>query len=148
MATETIILIAEDEDAHYVLIKKSLERSGISNEIIRFVNGQQILDFLFMQGDGIKRDHNKAYLLLLDISMPKVDGIEVLRRIKADPQLQKIPIVMLTASDDDAKTQKCRELGCTAYIVKPHGYDDFASTLISIGLFLSIIVMPETEKVT
>jgi len=146
MREEVTILIAEDDDGHYSLIKKNLRRVGVSNEVIRFVDGQETLDFLFMKGENV-RQREQAYLLLLDINMPKVDGIEVLEKIKDDPELSKIPVIMLTTSDDTIKTQQCRDLGCTAYIVKPVEYENFVATIGSIGLFLSIVVMPEIEKI-
>lgn len=146
MRENVIILIAEDDDGHYSLIEKNLKRVGISNEIVRFADGQETLDYLFKEGGDV-RERDQAYLLLLDINMPKVDGIEILRKVKENAELSKIPVIMLTTSDDDEKTQQCRELGCTAYIVKPVEYDNFVATIGSIGLFLSVVVMPEIEKV-
>ena len=140
------ILIAEDDDGHYSLIEKNLKRVGINNEIVRFVDGQETLDYLFRES-GEVRQEGQAFLLLLDINMPKVDGVEVLKKVKEDSELSKIPVIMLTTSDDDEKTQQCRDLGCTAYIVKPVEYDNFVATIGSIGLFLSVVVMPEIEKI-
>ena len=139
------ILIAEDDEGHYSLIEKNLKRVGISNDIIRFADGQETLDYLYDKNNQGPED--QAYLLLLDINMPKVDGVEVLRKVKEDANFSKMPVIMLTTSDDDEKTQQCRELGCTAYIVKPVEYDNFVATIGSIGLFLSVVVMPEIEKV-
>ena len=147
MEEEVVIIVAEDDDGHFSLIKKNLKRAGISNEIIRFIDGQAVVNFLFMEGEGAKRDHNKGYLLLLDINMPKLDGVEVLRQVKGDPELKKIPVIMLTTSDDQQRTDMCRNLGCTAYIVKPVEYGDFVTTIGSIGLFLSVVVMPEIEEI-
>ena len=146
MKDEIVILIAEDDDGHFFLIKKNLERVGINNSIIRFIDGQETLNFLFREGNGLIREFDKEYLLLLDINMPKVDGVEVLKLIKDEPELDNIPVVMLTTSDDQAKTDECRELGCTAYIVKPVEYEDFVSTISSIGQFLSVVVMPEIAE--
>jgi CheY-like chemotaxis protein len=147
MKDEVVILIAEDDDGHFFLIKKNLERFGINNSIIRFINGQEILDFLFRKGKGPIRELDKGYLLLLDINMPKVDGVEVLKLIKDEPELDNIPVVILTTSDDQAKADECRELGCTAYIVKPVEYEDFVSTIRDIGQYLSEVVIPEIAEV-
>src|SRR4030042_347220 len=95
MREDTVILIAEDDAGHFALVKKNLWRTCVSNSFLHFRNGEEVLDFLFMRGDGPTMTPNTAYLLLLDIRMPKVDGIEVLRQIKADPQLRKIPVMML-----------------------------------------------------
>ena len=119
MEKGVIILIAEDDEGHFSLIKKNLQRSGIWNEIIRFADGQEILDFLFMRGDGRVREHFRKYILLLDIRMPKVDGIEVLGKIKQDPELKKIPVIMLTTTDDPYEIERCHSLGNSIYIVKP-----------------------------
>ena len=147
MKDEVVILIAEDDDGHFFLIKKNLERFGINNSIIRFINGQETLDFLFRKGKGPIRELDKGYLLLLDINMPKVDGVEVLKLIKDEPELDNIPVIMLTTSDDQANADECRELGCTAYIVKPVEYEDFVSTLRDIGQVLSVVVIPEIAEV-
>ena len=147
MKDEIVILITEDDDGHFFLIKKNLERIGINNSIIRFIDGQEILDFLFRKGTGPIREFDKGYLLLLDINMPKVDGVEVLRLIKDEPELDNIPVIMLTTSDDQANADECRELGCTAYIVKPVEYEAFVSTIRDIGQFLSVVVIPEIAEV-
>ena len=147
MKDEIVILIAEDDNGHFSLIKKNLERIGINNPIIRFIDGQETLNFLFRKGNGLIRELDKGYLLLLDINMPKLNGVEVLKQIKDEPELANVPVVMLTTSDDQAKADECRELGCTAYIVKPVEYGDFVSTIRSIGMFLSVVVMPEIAEV-
>src|SRR4051812_46487111 len=100
MTQEVVILIADDDAGHARLIEKNLQRVDLHNAIIRFENGQDILDFLFERGSGVKRSNDTAYLLLLDIRMPKVDGVEVLRQVKADPELRKLPVIMLTTTDD------------------------------------------------
>ncbi len=142
MRTEGVILIAEDDEGHFALIKKSLQRAGITNEILKFADGQEILDFLFMTGHGPKRQPDTEYLMLLDIRMPKVDGIQVLEKIKQDSELKKIPVIMLTTTDDPATVERCHRLGCSIYIVKPVDYDGFTDTVRKIGLFLSVVEMP------
>ena len=89
MKEEIVILVVEDDDGHARLIEKNLQRSGIKNEIWRFQDGQEILDFLFRRGEGRRREDFTPYLVLLDIRMPKIDGIEVLRQIKQDERLRK-----------------------------------------------------------
>lgn len=142
MKHEVTILVAEDDAGHAGLIRKNLARAGITNEIKHFLDGQAIIDFLFCQGDGEHRDQKGAYVLLLDIRMPKLDGTEVLRRIKADPDLRKIPVVMITTTDDPREVERCHELGCSNYITKPVEYDAFVNAIRQLGLFLAVVQIP------
>src|SRR5438105_2678752 len=142
MTKEITILIAEDDLGHARLIEKNLRRSGLSNTIERFENGQEILDFLFCRGDGRKRSLDTSYLLLLDIRMPQVDGVEVLRQIRQSPELKKLPISMLTTTDDPREVSRCHDLGCNNYIVKPVDYDKFAEAIRQLGFFTSLVEIP------
>jgi CheY-like chemotaxis protein len=139
MTREVVILIAEDDPGHVRLIEKNLHRAGLHNPIQHFQNGQEILDHLF--GDGSAK--HASCLLLLDIRMPKVDGVEVLRRIKADARLRKMPVIMLTTTDDPREVQRCHDLGCSNYIVKPVDYDKFAEAIQQLGLFVALVEVPE-----
>ena len=98
MTEEVIVLIVEDDDGHARLIEKNLRRASITNGMLRFADGQQIVDFLFGRGEGRQREDCTPYLLPLDIRIPKIDGVEVLRQIKQDEELRKIPVIMLTTS--------------------------------------------------
>jgi CheY-like chemotaxis protein len=143
MTKEVVILIAEDDAGHARLIEKNLARVGLHNPIQRFQNGQEVLDFLFRQGPDPHRQANAAYLLLLDIRMPKVDGVEVLRQIKADASLRKLPVIMLTTTEDPREVERCHLLGCNNYIVKPVDYDKFSEAIEQLGLFVSLVLVPE-----
>jgi CheY-like chemotaxis protein len=143
MKKEGVILIAEDDKGHFELIKRSLRRVGICNEILRLADGQQTLDFLFIKGDGPKRQNNREYLLLLDIRMPKIDGVEVLEKIKQDPELKKVPVIMLTTTDNPDTIERCHSLGCSIYVVKPVEYESFTDAVRKIGLFLSVVEVPQ-----
>src|SRR6185436_50357 len=138
-----VILIAEDDIGHARLIEKNLARAGLNNPIIRFENGQTILDFLFRRGSAPKRNTDTPYLLLLDIRMPQVDGAEVLRQVKEDKELRKIPVIMLTTTDDPREVERCHALGCSSYIVKPVDYDKFADGIKNLGLFISLVEVPQ-----
>ena len=142
------ILVAEDDDGHFVLIKKNLEKMGFRSRVTRFSNGQQILDFLYMRGDDPKRQPDDVYLMILDIRMPKVDGDEVLAIVKADDQLKNIPVIMLTTSSDEKLMKKCMELGCKAYVVKPLQYSDFEGAVQEVGLslLLSVLEMSDVDN--
>ena len=97
MNEDMVILIAEDNAGHFQLIKKNLWLTCVNNDILLFKDGQEILDFLFKNGSNIHPEEKKQYVLLLDIRMPKVDGLEVLKIIKKDQRLRKIPVIMLTS---------------------------------------------------
>jgi CheY-like chemotaxis protein len=140
---EVIILVAEDDAGHARLIEKNLTRAGLRNPIVRFDNGQAVLDFLFRRGSGQQRAAEMPYLLLLDIRMPQVDGIEVLRQLKQDPELRKIPVIILTTTDDPREVERCHAIGCASYIVKPVDYDKFAEAIKGLGLYISLVQVPE-----
>jgi CheY-like chemotaxis protein len=142
MTQEVTILIADDDAGHARLIEKNFTRVGLHNPIERFQNGQDVLDFLLRRGDGRKRSADKPYLLLLDIRMPKVDGVEVLRQIKQHEGLRKMPVIMLTTTDDPREVERCHALGCSNYIVKPVDYEKFAEAIAQMGLFISLIQVP------
>ncbi len=142
MTRDVIILVADDDEGHARLIEKNLRRAGLQNEIRRFADGQEILDFLFRRGEAPGRDDDTPYLLLLDIRMPKVDGVEVLRQLKADPELRKIPVSMLTTTDDPREVERCHGLGCSNYLVKPVDYDRFSEAMKQLGLFISLVQVP------
>lgn len=142
---EVVILIAEDDEGHARLIQKNLTRGGLHNPIQRFGNGQQVLDFLFRRGPEPHRALDTPYLLLLDIRMPQVDGIEVLRQVKQDPELRKVPVIMLTTTDDPREVERCHTIGCASYIVKPVDYEKFAEAIKSLGLYISLVEVPEIK---
>lgn len=141
---EVTLLIAEDDDGHAELIIDNLREAGLTNRIVRFGDGQEVLDFLMRTPGSIEvRQEKAAYLLLLDIRMPRVDGVEVLRRIKDDPALHNLPVIMLTTTDDPREVQHCYELGCSCYITKPVDYDRFSEMLTRLGLFLMVVQVPD-----
>jgi CheY-like chemotaxis protein len=144
MRQDAVVLIAEDDEGHFLLFERNLRRSGV--EIIRFIDGAQLLDFLFNRSENHRKE-GTAYLLVLDIRMPKADGIEVLTTIKADPELMKIPVIVLTTADNTKDVDLCHDLGCSIYVVKPVEYELFVKTARKIGAFLNIIEIPEIGKV-
>jgi len=135
------ILIVDDDEGHAILIRENLEAAGVKNHIEHYRDGQAILDFFFKA----KRS-NETYLVLLDIRMPKVDGIEVLRRLKADEELGKLPVIMLTTTDDTREVERCYELGCNVYIQKPVDYEKFADAIRRLGLFVPLLLIPAVAK--
>lgn len=147
MREDVTILVAEDDEGHFSLIRKNIQRAGITNPVLHFKDGQELLDFLF-HGPGVDEhiQFGVAYLLLLDIRMPKVDGIEVLTRIKQDTVLCKIPVTIITTTDDPKEIEKCHLLGCSSYVVKPIEYEDFAEAVMRMTAFLSTVEVPVTME--
>lgn len=133
------IFIAEDDDGHAELIREALEESGVSCPIVRFSNGEEVWSFLSEKGIKELENDEMAYLLLLDINMPRMTGTEVLRKIKQHEQLKNIPVIMLTTTDDPREVEQCYELGCNVYITKPVDFAKFTDTLQRLGLFMQIV---------
>lgn len=143
MNKEVVILIAEDDEGHASLIKKNLKRAGISNPILHFKDGAEVLEFLTGTNGGQHRRTNCAYMLLLDIRMPKVDGVEVLRQVKQHEELRKMPVIMITTTDDPREIENCHTLGCSNYIAKPIDYEKFVESIKQLGLFLMVVEVPQ-----
>lgn len=136
MSDSPVILIAEDDAGHFALVKKNLWRTYADAEVIHFQNGRQLLDFLF-RGSGGSIQAHRPYILLLDIKMPLVDGVSVLERLKAHPELKKMPVFMLTTTDSPVEVNNCYDIGCNFYIVKPSDYIQFMQAIESLGAFLT-----------
>lgn len=142
MRKEVNILTAEADEVHASLIRENLRKAGISNPIIRFKTGRELLDYLFENTGGAGTGKNKSNLLLLDLRIPQVNGEEVLRRIKADDELKKMSVIILTDSDDPAELEKCNRLGCSSCLTKPVVYEKFVEAIKKLGLFLMIVEVP------
>ena len=142
MQQEVVILLAEDDEGHAGLIRKNLAREGIVNQVLHFKDGQEVMDFLFQKGDGPQRQSGAIYVLLLDIRMPKLDGMEVLAQLKADPELRKIPVIMITTTDDPREVERCHALGCSNYITTPVDYKRHVNAVRHFGLFLAFLEVP------
>jgi CheY-like chemotaxis protein len=142
-AEPLLIVLAEDDDGHANLVQRNLERAGLANGLERLKDGQETLDFIRGEGPYAGRNASpQPLLLLLDIKMPRLDGIEVLRQIKADPKTSLIPVIMLTTTDDPREIHRCYELGCSVYITKPVDYQGFVEAIKRLGLFLQVVRVP------
>lgn len=133
------ILLAEDDDGHAELVRESLREAGVGNPLLRFRDGREILGHLETLASRGSLDPPAPFVVLLDIQMPRLDGVAVLRRIKADPRLALLPVVMLTTTDDPREVEACYALGCNAYLTKPVGCEAFTETLRRLGLFLEVL---------
>jgi CheY-like chemotaxis protein len=139
------ILIADDDDGHAYLIEDNLRREGVTMNFLRFSDGQETLDFLFGRTTDPAFQPEETYLLLLDIRMPKVDGVAVLQQIKADPGLHKLPVIMLTTTQDPREVDRCHELGCNIYIHKPVSFDSFAHAMAQLGKLVNLAQIPRIK---
>ena len=144
MKEDTVILLAEDDDGHATLTRMALREVGVNNQIIRFRDGQETVDFLFGTGQRPSREADVHYLLLLDLRMPKVDGFAVLGRIMQDGQLRRMPVVVLSTTDNPHEIKTCKGLHCSCYIVKAAGYEAFAAALQQVKPFLEHRQTPRT----
>ena len=143
MAKEPILIVlVEDDDGHAELVERNLKCAGVANGIHRLKDGQEAIDFVHAQGAHSSRNALLPILLLLDIKMPRVDGVEVLRQLKSNPQTALVPIIMLTTTDDPREIKRCYELGCSVYITKPVDYQAFVEAINRLGLFLKSCAFP------
>lgn len=136
--TVTIVMI-EDDEGHARLIEKNIVRAGVTNPIRHFANGTSALRFLLDNGHSAK-----SILVLLDLNLPDMTGIDILQMLKADDSLKRAPVIVLTTTDDKREIERCYELGCNVYITKPVEYDQFANAIRQLGLFFSVIQVPES----
>ncbi len=146
MNKDGVILIAEQDHKHFDMMKQSLLRSGVSNKILHLADGRRTLDFLSDVTQPPDGEHkSRQYILFLDVDLPEVGGMEVLEKIKADEKLSKVPIIMLTATDDPQTIDRCYELGCSTYMVKLAENDDLEESIKKIGHFLSVVEIASIE---
>ncbi|MBV9841215.1 MAG: response regulator [Sphingomonadaceae bacterium] len=137
------IIMIEDDEGHARLIEKNIRRAGISNNIKHFTDGTTALSFLYDAPDGPAR--NGPALILLDLNLPDMSGTDILARIKGEGPLKRTPVVVLTTTDDKVEIQRCYDLGCNVYITKPVNYESFSDAIRQLGLFLSVIQVPDVE---
>lgn len=136
------ILLVDDEEADVELITGALRKHNLSNEINVARDGEEALDYLYRRGEFEQLQGEDPVLVLLDLKMPKLGGIEVLKTMKSDKKLKNIPVVIVTSSREDPDIQKCYELGVNAYVVKPVDFTEFTEAIKNVGLFWLLINQP------
>jgi CheY-like chemotaxis protein len=136
------ILLVEDDKRDLELTLIALERSQLANEVVILRDGAQALEYLKREGGHAGRDEGNPAVILLDLKLPKVTGLEVLEAVRADPALRSIPVVMLTSSQEEADVLKSYELGVNAYVVKPVAFDRFVSAIADLGVFWAVLNEP------
>lgn len=145
MSLPVKIVMIEDDEGHARLIERNIRRSGVNNEILPFTNGSDAVKYLFGK-DGSGAEHkDQALLILLDLNLPDMTGIDILKRIKENAHVKCAPVVVLTTTDDEQEIKRCYELGCNVYITKPVNYESFANAIRQLGLFFSVIKVPPVK---
>jgi CheY-like chemotaxis protein len=139
------ILLAEDSLRDIELILAALKKNNLANEVVVTRDGAEALDYLYRRGNFHSRDDRLPIAIFLDLKMPKVDGLEVLRQIKGDDALKVIPVVMLTSSREEADLVKSYQLGANAYVVKPVGFQQFVDAIKQTGMFWAVINEPPPQ---
>jgi len=144
MTQPVTIAMIEDDEGHARLIEKNLRRAGVHNELVRFADGASAITFLFgSDGSGLV-NKGRALLILLDLNLPDMSGVDILKRLKENEHLRVSPVVVLTTTDDKSEIQRCYDLGCNVYITKPVNYENFANAIQQLGLFVYVMQVPET----
>jgi CheY-like chemotaxis protein len=138
------IVMIEDDEGHARLIERNIRRAGISNNVRHFLDGTTALDYIFNGADGPTL--NGPALVLLDLNLPDMSGTDILAKIKASEKLKRTPVVVLTTTDDKVEIQRCYDLGCNVYITKPVNYEAFADAIRKLGLFLSVMQVPDRDE--
>jgi CheY-like chemotaxis protein len=139
------IVMVEDDEGHARLIEKNIRRAGVTNSIVAFTNGTEAVRFLFGEDGSGLTNKGRPLLILLDLNLPDMTGIDILQRVKTNDNLKRVPVVVLTTTDDAVEIQRCYDLGCNVYITKPVNYDNFANAIRQLGLFFSVIQVPAAD---
>ena len=143
MKEQIEILLVEDNSSDAEMTIWALKTNNLANNLLHVKDGAAALDFLFAEGKYARRNmDNTLKLILLDLKMPKINGIEVLRRIRSDERTKRIPVVVLTSSKEDPDIQKCYDLGVNSYVEKPVEFDAFQKAISDLGLYWMIVNLP------
>jgi CheY-like chemotaxis protein len=143
MTQPVTIAMVEDDEGHARVIEKNLRRAGVHNTIVPLADGASAITFLFgSDGSGLV-NKGRPLLILLDLNLPDMSGIDILKRLKENEHLRVLPVVVLTTTDDRSEIQHCYDLGCNVYITKPVDYEKFANAVQQFGLFMYVMQVPE-----
>jgi DNA-binding response OmpR family regulator len=137
------IIMIEDDEGHATLIERNIRRAGVNNEIVPFRNGQDAMHYLFGEDGSGEVSSRRHLLVLLDLNLPDMTGIDILEKIKANQHTRRSPVIVLTTTDDQREIQRCYDLGANVYVTKPVNYEGFANAIRQLGLFFSVIQIPE-----
>jgi len=140
------IVIIEDDAGHARLIEKNIRRCNITNNVLILKDGREASDYLFCEGECADGAHPTPLMVLLDLKLPKVHGLQILERMKAGRRTRSTPVVVLTSTDDKREVDRCYELGCNVFITKPLDYEQFSEAIRKLGLFLSVVTLPGEDE--
>ncbi|MDX1584961.1 MAG: response regulator [Thermoanaerobaculia bacterium] len=140
------ILIVEDNEHDLELTMRALKKHKISNRVLALRDGEEAIDYLFRRGEFEERDDSKPKVIFLDLKLPKIDGLEVLERIKEDPETRGIPVVMLTSSAEETDRLRSYDLGVNSYVVKPVDFDDFMLAISRAGYYWIALNRPPADE--
>jgi CheY-like chemotaxis protein len=143
MTTPVTIIMVEDDEGHARLIQKNIRRAGVTNEIVAFQDGTSALAYLLGEDGSGQVSAGKPLLILLDLNLPDMTGVDILKVVKENESLKRTPVVVLTTTDDQREIQRCYDLGCNVYITKPVNYEGFSNAIRQLGLFFSVMQVPE-----
>jgi CheY-like chemotaxis protein len=143
MTTPVTIIMIEDDEGHARLIQKNIRRAGVTNEIVAFQDGTSALAHLLGPDGTGNVSAGRPLLILLDLNLPDMTGVDILKIVKENEALKRTPVVVLTTTDDQREIQRCYDLGCNVYITKPVNYEGFSNAIRQLGLFFSVIQVPE-----
>ena len=139
------IVMVEDDEGHARLIERNIRRAGVNNEIVAFKDGTSALAFL-LGADGTGEENSThSLLILLDLNLPDMTGVDILAKVKSNTHLKRSPVIVLTTTDDQREIKRCYDLGANVYITKPVNYESFANAIQQLGLFLSVMQVPATD---
>ena len=144
MSEHVTIIMIEDDEGHALLIERNIRRAGVHNNIIPFKNGTEAVRYLFGPDGSGGVSSARALLILLDLNLPDMSGVDILKRVKENEHLKLTPVVVLTTTDDEREIKRCYDLGANVYITKPVNYESFANAIRQLGLFFSVIQVPPT----
>lgn len=144
-ARPVMIVMVEDDEGHARLIERNIRRAGVNNEIVPFSNGTDALEYLMGPDGSGEVSASRSLLVLLDLNLPDMTGVDILAKVKANPHLRRSPVIILTTTDDQREIQRCYDLGANVYITKPVNYESFANAIRQLGLFLSVMQVPTTD---
>ncbi len=136
------ILLAEDDEKDIELTLKTLEEYNLANETVVVRDGVEALDYLYSRGNFSERPGGNPVVIMLDLKMPRMNGIQVLRSLKEDEKLKQIPVVVLSSSSEERDLEECYKLGINGYVIKPVRFDKFVETIRQIGIFWALINEP------
>ncbi|WP_349437350.1 response regulator [Pararhizobium sp. A13] len=138
-----VIVMIEDDEGHARLIEKNIRRAGVTNEIVPFTTGLKALSYLLGPDASGKVHEGKHLLILLDLNLPDMTGIDILARLRESEHLRRVMVIVLTTTDDPVEIHRCYDLGANVYVAKPVQYDKFVNAIQQLGLFLSVVAVPE-----